>query len=181
MLDVCGLGSIEDLYAHLPAETKLKQPLVLPPGKSEYEILDYFKARAAEHASGYSSFLGSGVYSHSRPVLCDVVASRGEFLTSYTPYQAEFAQGTLTTIFEFQTMICQLTGMDVANASMYDGSSAVPEAAMMAVRATGKGKVLVAKSVHPEYREVLATYAKHQGMPVAEFGYGAETGALDLE
>ncbi|MGD0777020.1 MAG: aminomethyl-transferring glycine dehydrogenase subunit GcvPA, partial [Candidatus Solibacter sp.] len=115
------------------------------------------------------------------PVLVDTVVSRGEFLTSYTPYQAEIAQGTLTTIFEFQTMICQLTGMDVANASMYDGSTAVPEAAMMAVRSTGKGRVLVAKSVHPEYREVLATYARNQGMPVAEFGYLAESGNLDLE
>ena len=96
-------------------------------------------------------------------MLVDTVVSRGEFLTSYTPYQAEISQGTLTTIFEFQTMICQLTGMDVANASMYDGSTAVPEAAMMAVRATGKGRVLVARSVHPEYREVLATYARTPG------------------
>ena len=88
---------------------------------------------------GYASFLGAGVYNHYRPVLVDTVVSRGEFLTSYTPYQAEISQGTLTTIFEFQTMICQLTGMDVANASMYDGSTAVPEAAMMAVRVTGQG------------------------------------------
>ncbi len=121
------------------------------------------------------------MYSHYRPVLVDTVVSRGEFLTSYTPYQAEISQGTLTTIFEFQTMICQLTGMDVANASMYDGSTAVPEAAMMAVRATGKGRVLVAQTVHPEYREVLQTYAKHQGMPVEEFGYDAEPGTIDLE
>ena len=122
-----------------------------------------------------------GVYNHFRPVLVDTVVSRGEFLTSYTPYQAEISQGTLTTIFEFQTMICQLTGMDVANASMYDGSTAVPEAAMMAVRATGKGRVLIARTVHPEYREVLRTYAKNQGMPVEEFGYVQETGAIDLE
>jgi glycine dehydrogenase subunit 1 len=121
------------------------------------------------------------VYNHFRPVLVDTVVSRGEFLTSYTPYQAEISQGTLTTIFEFQTMICQLTGMDVANASMYDGSTAVPEAAMMAVRATGKGRVLIARSVHPEYREVLRTYAKNQGMPVEELGYVQETGAIDLE
>ncbi len=109
------------------------------------------------------SFLGAGVYNHYRPVLVDTVVSRGEFLTSYTPYQAEISQGTLTTIFEFQTMICQLTGMDVANASMYDGSTAVPEAAMMAVRATGKGRVLIAKSVHPEYREVLAHLCQAPG------------------
>ena len=172
MLDVCRLGSLEDLYAHLPAETKLGRPLALPPGKSEYEILDYFKARAADNASGYASFLGAGVYSHYRPVLCDVVASRGEFLTSYTPYQAEIAQGTLTTIFEFQTMVCQLTGMEVANASMYDGSTAVPEAALMAMRITGRERVLVARSVHPEYREVLDTSARNGRWqrPIFTFG-----------
>jgi glycine dehydrogenase subunit 1 len=150
-------------------------------GVSEYEILDYFKAQSDKTATGYASFLGAGVYQHYRPVVVDTIISRGEFLTSYTPYQAEIAQGTLTAIFEFQTMICQLTGMDVANASMYDGSTAVPEAAMMAVRATGRNKVLVSKVVHPEYREVLKTYAKHQGMPVTEFGYVSETGQIDLE
>ena len=107
------------------------------------------------------------------------MVSRSEFLTSYTPYQAEISQGTLTTIFEFQTMICQLTGMEVANASMYDGSTAVPEAAMMAMRLTGRDRVLVARTVHPEYREVLATYAQHQGMPVVEVDYTRESGALD--
>src|SRR5207248_3289612 len=117
---------------------------------------------------------------HYRPVVVDTVVSRGEFLTSYTPYQAEISQGTLTSIFEFQTMVCQLTGMDVANASMYDGSSAVPEAAMMAVRVTRRDKVLVARTVHPEYRQVLQTYTRHQGIPVAELKY-AKSGLLDLE
>jgi glycine dehydrogenase subunit 1 len=181
MLEACGVSSPEELFAHLPEAVRLDRPLALAPGISEYEIVSYFKDRAAENANGYASFLGAGVYNHFRPVMVDTVVSRGEFLTSYTPYQAEISQGILTTIFEFQTMICQLTGMDVANASMYDGSSAVPETAMMAVRATGKGRVLVAKSVHPEYREVLRTYAKHQGMPVAEFGYVSETGAIDLD
>jgi glycine dehydrogenase subunit 1 len=181
MLDACGVSSAEELFAHLPEAVRLQRPLALAPGISEYEIVQYFRDRAAENANGYASFLGAGIYSHYRPVLVDTVVSRGEFLTSYTPYQAEISQGTLTTIFEFQTMICQLTGMDVANASMYDGSTAVPEAAMMAVRATGKGRVLVARSVHPEYREVLRTYARNQGMPVDEFGYVAETGAIDLE
>src|SRR3954447_8448472 len=181
MLDACGVNSPEELFEHLPEPVRLNRPLALDPGISEYEIVQYFRDRAAECANGYASFLGAGVYHHFRPVLVDTVVSRGEFLTSYTPYQAEIAQGTLTTIFEFQTMICQLTGMDVANASMYDGSTAVPEAAMMAVRATGKGRVLIARSVHPEYREVLATYAKHQGMPVAEFGYVSESGGIDLE
>ena len=181
MLDACGVSSPEELFAHLPEAVRLNRPLDLPPGISEYEIVQYFRDRAAECATGYASFLGAGVYNHFRPVLVDTVVSRGEFLTSYTPYQAEISQGTLTTIFEFQTMICQLTGMDVANASMYDGSTAVPEAAMMAVRATGKRRVLVARSVHPEYREVLATYARNQAMPVVEFGYLAESGNLDLE
>jgi glycine dehydrogenase subunit 1 len=181
MLDVCGVGSAEELFSHLPEAVRLNRPLALPPGISEYEIVDYFRERAGRAAAGYASFLGAGVYAHYRPVLVDTVVSRGEFLTSYTPYQAEIAQGTLTAIFEFQTMICQLTGMDVANAGMWDGSTAVPEAAMMAVRATGKGRVLAARSVHPEYREVLRTYALHQGMKVEEFGYDAETGAIDLK
>jgi len=181
MLDACGAASAEDLFSHLPDEVRLKRPLELAPGISEYSIIDYFRARAAENANGYASFLGAGVYAHYRPVLVDTVVSRGEFLTSYTPYQAEIAQGTLTTIFEFQTMICQLTGMDVANASMYDGSTATPEAAMMAVRVTGRSGVLVSRAVHPEYREVLRTYARNQGMPVDEVGYDAATGGIDLE
>jgi glycine dehydrogenase subunit 1 len=113
-------------------------------------------------------------------VLVDTIVSRGEFLTSYTPYQAEIAQGTLTSIFEFQTMICQLTGMEVANASMYDGSTAVPEAAMMAVRVTGRTGLVVANSVHPEYREVLRTYLHHQHFPTVESAFSNDTGALDL-
>jgi glycine dehydrogenase subunit 1 len=179
MLSAIGVNSLEDLFAHLPAEVRLNRPLRVDPGKSEYEIVDYFRARGEENANGFASFLGAGVYNHYRPVLVDTVVSRGEFLTSYTPYQAEIAQGTLTSIFEFQTMICQLTGMEVANASMYDGSSAVPEAAMMAMRITGRDRILVSRAVHPEYREVLLTYAQHQGMPVAEFEYVRESGTLD--
>src|SRR6202166_3114081 len=181
MLDVCGVSSPEELFAHLPEAARLQRPLDLAPGISEYEIVDYFRSRAAENANGYASFLGAGVYAHYRPVMVDTVVSRGEFLTSYTPYQAEISQGTLATIFEFQTMICQLTGMDVANASMYDGSTATPEAAMMAVRATGRPGVLAARTVHPEYREVLRTYARNQGMPVDEFGYDQATGLIDLD
>jgi glycine dehydrogenase subunit 1 len=181
MMDACGVDSPDALFAHLPEAVRLSRPLDLAPGISEYEIVDYFRRRAAENAAGYASFLGAGVYNHFRPVLVDAVVSRGEFLTSYTPYQAEISQGVLTAIFEFQTMICQLTGMDVANASMYDGSTAVPEAAMMAARLTGRRRAIVARSVHPEYREVLRTYAKHQGMPVEEFGYLPEAGTIDLE
>jgi glycine cleavage system P protein (glycine dehydrogenase) subunit 1 len=181
MLSAIGANSLEDLFSHLPPEVRLNRKLDIHPGKSEYDIVDYFRARGNENANDYASFLGAGVYRHYRPVLVDTVISRGEFLTSYTPYQAEIAQGTLTSIFEFQTMICQLTGMEVANASMYDGSTAVPEAAMMAMRVTGRDRVVVSRTVHPEYREVLATYAQHQGMPVAEFGYERDSGALNAE
>lgn len=180
MLAALGFQSTEELISSLPADTRLETALPIESGKSEYEIIDYFKARAAETATGYASFLGAGVYNHYRPVLCDVVVSRGEFLTSYTPYQAELSQGTLTTIFEFQTMVCQLTGMDVANASMYDGSSAVPEAALMAARVTKRERILVARTVHPEYREVLSTYLKHASMPVTEVGY-TEAGRVDID
>jgi len=136
MLAAIGLKNQEDLLSHIPDEIRLNGRLGIENGKSEFEIVDYFKRLGAKAAVGYPTFLGAGVYNHYRPVVVDAVVSRGEFLTSYTPYQAEISQGTLTTIFEFQTMVCQLTGMDVANASMYDGSTAVPEAAMMAVRVT---------------------------------------------
>jgi glycine dehydrogenase subunit 1 len=179
MLRVLRVDSLDALFAHLPNEVRLNRTLNIPPGQSEYEIVDYFRARGDDCAHAYASFLGAGVYRHYRPVLVDTVVSRSEFLTSYTPYQAEISQGTLTTIFEFQTMLCQLTGMEVANASMYDGSTAVPEAAMMAMRLTGRDRILVARTVHPEYREVLATYAQHQGMPVVELDYQRESGALD--
>src|SRR6516225_5691848 len=175
MLEACGVGSTEELFEHLPEAVRLNRPLDLPPGISEYEIVQYFRDRAAETAVGYASFLGAGIYNHYRPVMVDTVVSRGEFLTSYTPYQAEISQGTLTSIFEFQTMICQLTGMDVANASMYDGSSAVPEAALMAMRATNRDQVLVARSVHPEYREVLRTY----GVESEEIPFDTESGLVD--
>src|SRR5205823_9380694 len=181
MLEACGVNTPEELFAHLPEPVRLNRALELAPGISEYEIVQYFRDRAAENANGYASFLGAGVYNHYRPVLVDTVVSRGEFLTSYTPYQAEISQGTLTAIFEFQTMICQLTGMDVANASMYDASTAVPEAAMMAIRATGRSHILTARSVHPEYREVLQTYTQHQGIPLDEFAFDATSGLLDIE
>jgi glycine dehydrogenase subunit 1 len=179
MLETIGASSVEDLYSHLPADIRLKRSLNIPEGKSEYEIVDHFRELGARNASGYASFLGAGVYYHYRPILVDAIVSRGEFLTSYTPYQAEISQGTLTAIFEFQTMICQLTGMDVANASMYDASTAVPEAAMMAMRITGRDRVVVARSVHPEYREVLETYGRNQGMRIVECPYDPETGAAD--
>jgi glycine dehydrogenase subunit 1 len=179
MLATIGAKTEEDLVSYLPRDVRFDSKLAIEDGKSEYEIIDYFKQQAARNANGYESFLGAGVYHHFRPVLVDTVVSRGEFLTSYTPYQAEISQGTLASIFEFQTMVCQLTGMDVANASMYDGSSAVPEAAMMAVRITHRDKILIARTVHPEYREVLRTCTQHQGLPVEEIAY-AKRGLVDL-
>jgi glycine dehydrogenase subunit 1 len=181
MLEACGLASLEDLFAHLPPEVRLARPLALPPGKSEYEILDYFRARGQECANGYASFLGAGAYRHFRPVLVDVVASRGEFLTAYTPYQSEISQGILTSIFEFQTMICQLTGMEAANASMYCGSTATAEAALMAARITGRSRILAARSLHPEYRQVLATMLRNLEMPIEEIAYDSASGQTDLE
>jgi glycine dehydrogenase subunit 1 len=180
MLAAMGVSSVAELFAGIPETIRLKRDLKLPPGASEFEILRYFRERAAENAPGYTSFLGAGVYHHLRPVVADHLISRTEFYSAYTPYQPEVAQGTLQAIFEFQTMICQLTGMEVANASMYDGSTAVPEAAMMAMRITGRRRVQVSRAVHPEYRHVLKTYARFQGVKVEEFDYQRETGASSL-
>jgi len=180
MLAEIGARSIDDLFAVIPAEYRLNRDLDVPRQQAEIEIIDFFRAAAQRNATDYASFLGAGAYRHYRPVIIDSLVQRGEFLTSYTPYQAEITQGTLQAIFEFQTMIAELTGMDVANASMYDGSTGAAEAVMMSVRVTGRHKAVVARTVHPEYREVLATYAKHQGLPSTLVGYDAETGRVDL-
>ncbi|MGH9492757.1 MAG: aminomethyl-transferring glycine dehydrogenase subunit GcvPA [Terriglobales bacterium] len=179
MLREIGAPSMDSLFSPIPAEYRLNRDLKVPRQMAESEIVDYFRERAAENAAGYTLFLGAGAYAHYRPVLIDSLISRGEFFTAYTPYQAEIAQGTLQAIFEFQSMICELTGMEVANASMYDGSTAVPEAVMMAARITGRSAAVVARSVHPEHREVLATYAKHQGLSISTAGFG-EDGRVDL-
>jgi glycine dehydrogenase subunit 1 len=180
MLAEIGAASIDDLFTVIPAEYRLARDLDVPRQQAESEIVDYFRAAGRKNSTGFASFLGAGAYRHYRPVVIDSLVQRGEFLTSYTPYQAEITQGTLQAIFEFQTMIAELTGMDVANASMYDGSTGAAEAVMMAVRVTGRHKAVVAKTVHPEYREVLATYAKHQGMPTTLIGYDSKTGRIDL-
>jgi glycine dehydrogenase subunit 1 len=164
MLDSIGVQSAEELFRSIPEAFRLKSPLRLPGPLSEAELVQYFRDRAAENSQGYTSFLGAGVYNHLRSVVTDAILLRGEFLTSYTPYQAEISQGTLQAIFEFQTLMCQLTGQEVANASMYDGSTATTEAVLMAQRLTGRRRVLVARSLHPEYRDVLATYARHIGL-----------------
>jgi glycine dehydrogenase subunit 1 len=180
MLREIGAKDIDELFSHIPAEYRLRRDLKIPTQRSEAEIVDYFRARAAENAAGFATFLGAGAYNHYRPVIIDSLISRGEFFTAYTPYQAEISQGTLQAIFEFQTMICELTGMEVANAGMYDGSTGVPEAVMMASRVTGRSGAVIAKSLHPEYREVMDTYAKNQGIPVTIVGY-LENGRVDLE
>jgi glycine dehydrogenase subunit 1 len=180
MLEAIGAHSIEALFAAIPAEFRLKAPLNLPGPFSEMEIIDYFRARAAENSLGYTSFLGAGVYNHLRSVATDALIQRGEFLTSYTPYQAEISQGTLQAIFEFQTLMCQLTGQEVANASMYDGSTALAEAVLMAERLTGRHRVVVGRSVHPEYRQVLATYARNLGLHLHEAPFAA-SGQVEAE
>lgn len=179
MLREIGARSLDDLFAPIPAEYRLKAELNIPRAFAESEIVDYFRQRSQDNAAGYTLFLGAGAYHHYRPVVVDALISRGEFFTAYTPYQAEISQGTLQAIFEFQTMICELTGMEVANASMYDGSTAVPESVMMAARLTGRHRAVVARSLHPEYREVLATYTQHQGLPVSLVGF-TESGRVDL-
>ena len=178
MLRAIGLRSIEDLFRPIPAEYRLNRDLRVPRGMAESEIVEWFRERARENGEGFATFLGAGAYSHYRPVVIDSLISRGEFLTSYTPYQAEISQGTLQSIFEFQTMISELTGMEVANASMYDGSTAAAEAVMMAVRLTGRRSVVVARSVHPEHREVLSTYARHQGISLTTVSF-ADTGRVE--
>jgi glycine dehydrogenase subunit 1 len=180
MLKAIGVKSIDDLFAPIPSGFRLGRDLRVPRQMAESEIVDWFRQRSRENGDEYTSFLGAGAYHHYRPVIIDSLISRGEFLTAYTPYQAEVSQGTLQSIFEFQTMICELTGMQVANASMYDGSTASTEAVLMAVRLTGRNRVVVARSVHPEYREVLATYALHQGMPLSAVSF-REDGRINLQ
>src|SRR5688572_6370755 len=152
MLHAVGLHSTEDLFASIPADILLRQPLNTPAALSEMELIERFEALAARNRAALrSSFLGAGAYSHYAPTIIDHLISRSEFFTAYTPYQPEISQGTLQTIFEFQTLVCQLTGMEVANASMYDGSTALAEAVLMAERVTRRSKVIASTSVHPQY------------------------------
>jgi glycine dehydrogenase subunit 1 len=178
MLDAVGARSMEDLFSSIPEALRFKGALRLPGPLSEAELIAFFRERAGENSQGYSSFLGAGVYNHLRSVVTDAVLQRGEFLTSYTPYQAEISQGTLQAIFEFQTLMCELTGQEVANASMYDGSTATTETVLMAERLTGRRRVLVARSLHPEYRQVLATYGRGLGHEIVEIGFNP-SGQLD--
>jgi glycine dehydrogenase subunit 1 len=188
MLATIGVGRIEDLYRGVPADALLAQPLDLPHAMGEIEV-ERALARLAQRnvpAGSVPSFLGAGAYRHHLPAAVDYLVQRGEFLTSYTPYQPEIAQGTLQALFEFQTQVALVTGMDVANASLYDGATATAEAAMMANRLTRRKKAILAGSLHPHYAETVATYARFNGFsvdvrPPDSAGDDDPAAALDLE
>lgn len=175
MLETIGVGSVEDLFEGVPAAVRLKRPLDLPAPAAESELLRELGRLAAGNATANShvSFLGGGAYNHFIPSVVDQIISRSEFYTAYTPYQPEISQGTLQAIFEYQTLICQLTGLDAANASMYDGASACAEAVLMAARATRRRKVLLSRALHPEYRATVVTYCRYLDLQLIEIPFDA--------
>jgi len=179
MLERIGVETIEDLFSDIPEAVRLRRPLNLPPPLAEEELLRHLQSVSERNtrADSGASFVGAGAYRHFIPVLVDQLLLRGEFLTAYTPYQAEVSQGVLQAVYEFQTLICQLTGMEAANASLYDGASAAAEGALMARRITNRDRILVGRSVHPEWRQVLATYLGKGS--VAEIPF-TSTGESDL-
>lgn len=181
MLETLGISSVEELFADIPEEVRFKGSLPIPPALSEPELVKYFTGLANQNVNftTHVSFLGAGVYQHYIPSTVNHMLLRGEFFTAYTPYQPEISQGELQAIFEYQTMVCELTGMEVANSSMYDGATSLAEAAMMAAGHTGRKKVIVSRAVHPESRGVLATYAHGQGVELVEVGLTAD-GVTDL-
>src|ERR1043166_419651 len=179
MLAATGLSSAEDLFRSIPSDVQLGRKLNIVDPLAENEVIAEMESMAAKNtAATKPSFLGAGVYSHFSPTIVDHLIQRSEFLTSYTPYQPEVSQGTLQYIFEFQTLVCQLTGMEVANASMYDGSTAMAEAYLMAQRVTRRNKIVVATSVHPEYRQVARTYTQHGEAEIVEVEFDNKTGRL---
>src|SRR5436305_2133453 len=182
MLRQIGATSIEQLFDSIPAPLRLQKHLEVPAALSEIELLRKFDELANRNqAASRTSFLGAGAYSHYIPTVVDHLISRSEFFTAYTPYQPEISQGTLQAIFEFQTLVCQLTGMDVANASMYDGSTAMAEAVLMAERVTRRSRVLVSDAVHPEYMRVAETYVAHAGIELLRLGIDEETGRTTFD
>ena len=175
MLDAIGVGSLEELFAQIPDEWKLARPLDLPPPLSELELDQHLHelARRNIHAGEKVCFLGGGSYDHFVPAVVDAIGSRSEFYTSYTPYQAEVSQGNLQVIFEYQSLVTRLTGLDVSNASLYDGGSATAEAVLMAIACTRRyGNVVVPAGLHPEYRQTIATYLENLGMAVETLPLG---------
>ena len=185
MLHQVGLSSAAELFDSIPENLRLNRNLNTTPALSEIELLAGFEQLATRNPGARRiSFLGAGAYQHYIPTIVDHVISRSEFFTAYTPYQPEISQGTLQAIFEFQTLVCQLTGMEVANASMYDGSTALAEAVLMAERVTKRSKVIACGAIHPEYLEVITTYVQHAGIELlhapADIVTGQTSGALDL-
>ncbi len=180
MLSDIGAKNIEALFASVPSEVRQNGDIDLPPAMSEMEVLAQLKSLANKNVSTetHTCFLGAGAYDHYIPSVIDSLLMRQEFYTAYTPYQPEISQGTLQAMFEYQTMICMLTGMDVSNASLYDGASAFGDSALMACAATRRSEVLVAHSAHPQYRAVLKTYARSGDITVNEFGYS--DGKIDM-
>ncbi|NLG80358.1 MAG: aminomethyl-transferring glycine dehydrogenase subunit GcvPA [Firmicutes bacterium] len=181
MLAQIGVSSVDELFSDIPREVRLERDLRLPKPVSEYELARHMAALAGKNttADDLVSFLGAGAYDHFVPSVVRHIVSRSEFYTAYTPYQAEISQGMLQAIFEYQTLMCELTAMDVSNASLYDGATAVAEAAAMACRQTRRQQVVVSAAVHPEYRATLKTYARNLGIEVAEAGI--RDGATDFE
>lgn len=177
MLHQVGLNSAEELFDSIPKNLRLSRNLNTPAALSEIELLAGFEQLAAQNrGAGRTSFLGAGAYQHYIPTIVDHIISRSEFFTAYTPYQPEISQGTLQVIFEFQTLVCQLTGMEVANASMYDGSTALAEAVLMAERVTKRSKVVACGAIHPEYLEVVNTYVQHAGIELVHADADPDTG-----
>jgi len=170
MLRTIGVGSVEELFADIPARVRLNRPLALPPALSDPELVAEVRRLAAQNVNcdQVACFLGAGAYDHFIPSVVWHLIGRGEFLTAYTPYQAELMQGELQAGYEYQSMLCELTSMDVANASMYDGASALAEAAVMARDLTKRDEVIVSTAVHPEYRQVLHTYGRPLGLHIVE-------------
>ncbi len=179
MMAHLGIADTAELFRSIPADVRLGRDLNVTEPLAESEVIAAMESMAAKNtAAAKPSFLGAGVYSHFSPTIVDHLIQRSEFFTSYTPYQPEISQGTLQYIFEFQTLICQLTGMEVANASMYDGSTAMAEAYLMAQRVTRRDKILVAESVHPEYRAVARTYTQHGDAEIATVAFDEKSGTV---
>src|SRR6266700_8354698 len=180
MLRQIGLESPEELFQSIPAELRLSNALQTPDALSEIDLLRNFESLAAQNiAAKRACFLGAGAYSHYIPSVVDHILSRSEFFNAYTPYQPEISQGTLQVIFEFQTLVCQLTGMEVANASMYDGSTALAEAVLMAERVIRRSKVILAGAIHPEYLEVVHTYVQHAGIELQHTAFDPDSGQVN--
>jgi glycine dehydrogenase subunit 1 len=180
IMEIIGIRTVDELFADIPEKYKFKRLLDLPPGLSEQEVSALMKGISSRNAIPPITLMGAGVYHHYIPAVVGHVISRSEFYTAYTPYQAEISQGILQAIYEYQTMIAKLTGMQVANASMYDGASAMAEAAVLAAKTLNRTKIVIVRSVHPEYRQVVATYAWANGYEVFETPYG-KSGQLDRD